>query len=243
MARDLLWVPAAAVFVAQQGWSEGNPGFLRTNERRFMFSLRNLKSREGFTLIELMIVVAIIGILAAIAIPNFLRFQLRSKAGEGKVNLAAIRTAEEGYFAEFGTYIQALASPAAWAGGAAAVRKVPWLDAAVAPNNFGTLGWAPEGDVYFQYQVNAGPTGLLAAGATGNNFYTAEAQSDLDGDGPALAQLNIWGYVVPDPAPAMAAVAGFWACPAAGAFDPIANANVLLQVVGPCLANMGQSIF
>jgi type IV pilus assembly protein PilA len=70
-----------------------------------MNRLLNLRRREGFTLIELMIVVAIIGILAAIAIPNFLRFQLRSKAGEGKVNLAAIRSAEEGYFAEFGTYV------------------------------------------------------------------------------------------------------------------------------------------
>ena len=64
--------------------------------------------RGGFTLIELMIVVAIIGILAAIAIPNFLRFQLKAKSSEGKTNLAAIRTAEESYFAEYGNYISAL---------------------------------------------------------------------------------------------------------------------------------------
>jgi len=50
-------------------------------------------------------VVAIIGILAAIAIPSFTRFQLRSKVSEGKLNLAAIRAAELAYFAENGTYI------------------------------------------------------------------------------------------------------------------------------------------
>jgi type IV pilus assembly protein PilA len=56
------------------------------------------KRKSGFTLIELMIVVAIIGILAAIAIPNFLRFQLKAKSSEGKTNLAAIRTAEQSYY-------------------------------------------------------------------------------------------------------------------------------------------------
>ena len=61
--------------------------------------------KGGFTLIELMIVVAIIGILAAIAIPNFLRFQLKAKTSEGKTNLAAIRTAEQSYYSEYGRYV------------------------------------------------------------------------------------------------------------------------------------------
>ena len=58
------------------------------------------QSKKGFTLIELMIVVAIIGILAAIAIPNFLRFQAKSKQSEAKTNLGGIFTAEIAYFGE-----------------------------------------------------------------------------------------------------------------------------------------------
>ncbi len=60
--------------------------------------------KQGFTLIELMIVVAIIGILAAIAIPNFIKFQARSKQSEPKANLKALFVAQKSYFAEKDTY-------------------------------------------------------------------------------------------------------------------------------------------
>ena len=69
-----------------------------------------MRRNKGFTLIELMIVVAIIGILAAIAIPNFLKFQCKSKQSEAKTNLAGIFTSEKSFFGEYNTYASDLVS-------------------------------------------------------------------------------------------------------------------------------------
>ena len=66
--------------------------------------LRGKKGKKGFTLIELMIVVAIIGILAAIAIPNFLKFQAKSKQSEAKTNLGAIYTGQVAFYGEVNAY-------------------------------------------------------------------------------------------------------------------------------------------
>src|SRR5919108_3837109 len=62
------------------------------------------RGQQGFTLIELMIVVAIIGILAAIAIPNFLRYQAKSRQAEARTNLGGIFVAETSYFGEQSRY-------------------------------------------------------------------------------------------------------------------------------------------
>lgn len=63
-----------------------------------------LKGSEGFTLVELMVVVAIIGILSAVAIPNFKKYQAKSKQSEAKIQLAALYTAEVSAQADYNTY-------------------------------------------------------------------------------------------------------------------------------------------
>jgi type IV pilus assembly protein PilA len=67
-----------------------------------------LRKNKGFTLIELMIVVAIIGILAAIAVPNFLKFVAKTRRSEVKTNLEAIYKAELAYFGERDRYSDSL---------------------------------------------------------------------------------------------------------------------------------------
>ena len=131
-----------------------------------MISRRNT---TGFSLVELMIVVAIIGILAAIAIPNFVAMQLKAKRSEVPSNVDGIKTAEVAYEAAFDAYLDAAAKP-----GSLSKTPVPWT---VTGDGFSTIGWKPDGDIRGSYEVsNAGPTDFLVTGS-----------SDVDGDGtPAI---------------------------------------------------------
>lgn len=71
-----------------------------------------MRLQRGFTLVEVMIVVAIVGILASIAVPNFQRFQSRTKQAEAKTNLRAIYSGERSAYAERNRYSSELSQVA-----------------------------------------------------------------------------------------------------------------------------------
>jgi type IV pilus assembly protein PilA len=145
------------------------------NQQRRLI-MKALRSSKGFTLIELMIVVAIIGILAAIAIPNFLQYQLKSKQSEAKTNLGAIRTSEISFNGEKGCYLSVplwpttaavagtKAAAIAWVGPPAPVAPRVGINFCAAPPGggapislgigFAELGFAATGNVSYRYAVD-----------------------------------------------------------------------------------------
>jgi prepilin-type N-terminal cleavage/methylation domain-containing protein len=135
--------------------------------------------KKGFTLVELMIVVAIIAFLAMIAVPSFMQFLAKAKRAEAYMNLSSIYAAQKAYWAEHGTYCAVLCGP-------------------------GGIGWKPEGyhgggadeKFYYTYGFASGGegkgcfTGKLGASSShlqkahaGKDSFLVLAVGDIDGDG------------------------------------------------------------
>lgn len=170
---------------------------------------------KGFTLIELMIAVAIIGVLSAVAIPVYLGYLRRSYLSEATSSISSIKSAEESYFSVNGCYIAAPAWPATVPSGNA----VLWDPVTVIQWQQSGLSVRPDRRVRFSYQVYATnsmtvseacaavpadgvlndrtsgvggatciqnfSTNLVPASIFPANWYVIVAQGDLNGDGVA----------------------------------------------------------
>src|SRR5438132_10589947 len=123
------------------------------------------KLQNGFTLIELRVAVAIIGILAAIGSPNYSRIQARSKQSEAKTNLKALFAAEKGFMLEKDRYSSLV----------------------------GEIGFSPERNNRYAYYLasggtvddRSGPTARIATDANGISVDTFK-YADSEGDPASL---------------------------------------------------------
>ena len=156
-----------------------------------MASTEENRSR-GFTLVELMVVVAIIGILASVAIPSFLNYQLTSKRAEAFVNLAALAKSQKAYFAEFNDYVSVASEPYG------ALTQLPTTtkrDKTSLESAFAVVGWAPDGNVFFDYDTVT-PDSTSSNCTCTEGCFTAAAYGDLDGD----ESMSVLMYAQPDAA-------------------------------------------
>lgn len=139
------------------------------------------RNMPGFTMIELMIVVAIIGFLSMISVPSFLKFLSKAKRAEAYMNLGSLYVAQKAHWAEHGTYSTML-------------------------NGKDGIGWKPEGYSSGGSQEKFNYTYGFSQGQEGQSFFTGKlstpqtalgttkadkegfiiaAAGDIDGDGTA----------------------------------------------------------
>ncbi|MCW5814026.1 MAG: prepilin-type N-terminal cleavage/methylation domain-containing protein [Labilithrix sp.] len=158
---------------------------------------RGLCSRtRGFTLVELAIVVAIVGVLAVLAIVGYRRYMLNAKVSEGQSMLGGIKVAQESHRAEVGIYAKIGTTNWCPENGGVGNRKVGWNPAC----NGGDAPWSllpvhAENAVSFQYMTTGGGSGFTeptdgdwgwvtwGTPDTTKPWYWATAKCDLDPGG------------------------------------------------------------
>lgn len=162
--------------------------------------LKSRLSENAFTLIELMIVVAIIGILVSVAVPNFKQHANKARQGEAKLALGAIFALEKSFYAEYSAYAPAFDSIGYSPEGRRRFYTLSTCDPAGGGTSMTITGFSGAISVYRFYNVNVpfAPTwtGTCSSGfvpnctAVGNDpqSYLISAMGQLN----ATGTMDIW---------------------------------------------------
>lgn len=154
--------------------------------------------RSAFTLIELMIVVAIIGILAAIALPAFVAYVRRAKTSEATTNLKSMFTGAAAYYSaeRAARGLGASVSGHCTVGTTNPTPALATLSAEkhtqdyTTDANFSQIGFSVADPHYFAYQIES--AGAQCGNSAGTLLYTMRSGADLDGDStPSLFELTV----------------------------------------------------
>jgi prepilin-type N-terminal cleavage/methylation domain-containing protein len=135
--------------------------------------------RTGFSLIELMIVVAIIAFLAMISVPSFMKFLAKAKRTEAYMNLSSLYAAEKAYWAEHGTYSTVLNGP-----GSIGWKPEGYTTGGKNEKFYYTYGFpsGSEGTTYFTGKLEA-PSSALSGAHSDKNGFVIVAAADILGNG------------------------------------------------------------
>ena len=145
--------------------------------------MMNMSYRDGFTLIELMIVVAIIACLSILSVPSLLKVLAKAKRTEAYLYLRAIAQAEKIYYAEHGRYTTILNGP-------------------------NGLGWKPEGSYNYTYGFTGTQEGVghfigklgtpalsLSGAQISDNRFTIAAAGNIYGETPDILTIDEQGVI------------------------------------------------
>lgn len=171
-----------------------------------------MRRSAGFTMIEMMMVVAVLGILAVIAVVGYTRVARKARSGEVPVVFAELKAREDAYHAEVGKYLPACAAAPAAVADSDCAEGDAWpaplpgrgdaMDSSVLPPRFLTLHvHIDRGALYCQYEVIAGLAGdntnigaygqkVFGAVAPARNWYYLTGRCDWDDD--ALVNAMYW---------------------------------------------------
>jgi len=155
--------------------------------------MMNIKRKEqGFTLIELMIVVAIIGILAAIAIPQFAKYRQKAFNSAAESDLRNVMTAEEAAFADTQKYANDRGSQGAGAG-VTGPNTITGLDSRVSNNVSVRINTDTNGKVYAVFAGHSKGTKVYGGDSSGQIQYKASSTPDTTATGQTGTDLSGFG--------------------------------------------------